>query len=174
MKITGKFLGILLLGLLFINTNTSIFAQVKKEKDKREEGKNVTEDKKMMCSMDGEKGCCTGIKGLTDDQKLKMEKMETSHQKELLQLRNQKCEKESHLKTLEFSDNADLGAINKTIDEIGALKVDMMKKCAAHKQEVRKILTDEQRLQFDLKADKPGMREGMNKPQMHHNHDGDK
>ena len=151
MKITGKKIMTMMLALIFIGMSTSMFAQGNKERDKKEEGKMAGMEKKEMCNKDGKKESCCGIKGLSDEQKQKIEKLKTSHQKEMLQLKNQVCEKKSHLKTLETADNADLSAINKTIDEILVVKAQMMKKCAAHKQDIRKILTDDQRVKFDLK-----------------------
>jgi Spy/CpxP family protein refolding chaperone len=178
MKIIGKKIVTVTLALLFISLSTSMFAMGSKEKDKKEEGKTMGMEKKEMCSKDCKKGSCCGIKGLSDEQKQKIEKMKSSHQKEMLQLKNLECEKKSHLKTLETADNADLNAINKTIDEIGAVNVDKMKKCAAHKQEIRKILTDEQRISFDLKECKKGMKEKegrrAQKQRPDHDHDGDK
>jgi hypothetical protein len=52
-------------------------------------------------------------------------------------------------------------AINKTIDEISVLKTTIAKKREAHKQEVRKLLNDEQRLFFDANAGKRGQGKGM-------------
>ena len=54
-----------------------------------------------------------------------------------------------------------MNAINKTIDEISVLKNTMMKKREAHKQEIRKILNDEQRLFFDAHSEKRGEGKGM-------------
>ena len=163
MKITGKKIMTMMLALIFIGMSTSMFAQGNKEKDKKEEGKMAGMEKKEMCNKDGKKESCCGIKGLSDEQKQKIEKLKTSHQKEMLQLKNQVCEKKSHLKTLETADNADLSAIDKTIDEILVVKAEMMKKCAAHKQDIRKILTDDQRVRFDLKECKRGPKEKRNR-----------
>ena len=162
-----------MLALLLISLSTSMFAQSKKE-----DGKNVGKENKEMKCKENKKCCNLGIKGLSDEQKQKIEKIETANQKELLQLRNQLDEKRSHLKSLESADNADLNAINKTIDEISAINGEIMKSDAAKKQEIRKVLTEEQRLQFDLKDAKKCMKEKQNKKcekQLpNSNHDGSK
>lgn len=87
---------------------------------------------------------------LTEEQQKKVDELKTAHLKETLQLKNQIKEKEAALNTLETAEKPDMGKINKTIEEIGAIKIEMQKKNAAHRQEVRKLLTEEQRLKFDM------------------------
>jgi Spy/CpxP family protein refolding chaperone len=111
------------------------------------------------------KSCCQqdmmmkGIPDLTDQQKKQIEDLQTPHMKDMMQFKNQMAEKHAHLKTLQTADKPDNAAINKTIDEITGLQNDMMKKCSAHRQAVRALLTDKQRVIFDAKCGKGG--EGM-------------
>ena len=91
-----------------------------------------------------------GIPNLTDDQKKKIKELRVPLSKEVLPLTNQLAEKKAHLKTLQTAEKADLSAINSTIDDIGQLQSQIMKKHAAHTQAVRKLLTDEQRIAFDM------------------------
>lgn len=107
------------------------------------------------------KGMYANIPNLTDEQQKKIDALTIPHRKEMQVLRAQMKEKQAHLETLRIADNADMTAINKTIDEISVLKTTMMKKREAHKQEIRKILTDEQRLIFDANAGKRGEGKGM-------------
>ncbi len=93
--------------------------------------------------------CVKNIPDLTDEQQKQIEKLQLSHQKAMLTLRNQLGEKKAQLRTLQTVDNADINAINKKIDEISVIKTDMAKKQAAHQQDIRKQLTDSQRLYFD-------------------------
>ena len=44
--------------------------------------------------------------------------------------------------------------INKTIDEIGALQIQMMKEREAHHQQIRSILAEKQRVIFDSRGGK--------------------
>ena len=90
-----------------------------------------------------------GIPDLTEEQKEKIEAVKLDHKKQKMQLKNELNEKMAHKKTLMTSDDVDMQEINKTIDEIGAIKTEMMKKDAAHIQEIRSLLTDEQRIYFD-------------------------
>jgi len=93
-----------------------------------------------------------GIPNLTDDQKKKIHDLKTPFSKEVLPLSNQLSEKRAHLKTLETAEKTDLNAINSTIDEISQLQAQLMKKRAAHTQSIRKLLTDDQRIAFDMKS----------------------
>jgi len=93
-----------------------------------------------------------GIPDLTEDQKKKIKDLKTPLHKEILPLKNQLAEKKAHLKTLQTADKADLKSINTTIDEMTQLQSQIMKKRAAHPQAVRALLTDEQRIAFDMKT----------------------
>ena len=93
-----------------------------------------------------------GIPNLTEDQKNKIKELRTPLHKEILPLRNQLDEKKAHLKTLQTAEKADLKSINSTIDEMTPLQSQIMKKHAAHTQAVRALLTDDQRIAFDMRA----------------------
>ena len=99
-----------------------------------------------------EMGSIYGIPNLTDDQKKKINDLRTPLHKEILPLRNQLAEKSAHLKTLQTAEKADLKSINTTIDEMAQLQSQITKRHAAHTQAVRALLTDEQRIAFDMRA----------------------
>ncbi|OFX44174.1 MAG: hypothetical protein A2046_08105 [Bacteroidetes bacterium GWA2_30_7] len=105
-------------------------------------------------AQDFEKGMLKNIPNLTEEQTKKIESLKTPHLKQMLPIKNQLGEKKAQLNTLSTAEKADMVAINKKIDEIGDLKTQMMKNREAHKQEIRKILTEEQRLIFDMHNDK--------------------
>jgi len=89
------------------------------------------------------------IPDLTDQQQSTIDSLTVIHLKEMKTLRNEMGEKEARLKTLTSADNADMAAINKSIDEISVLKANMAKKREAHRQSVRGMLNEKQRLYFD-------------------------
>ena len=97
-----------------------------------------------------------GIAGLSEDQKAQIHKLRISHLKDVQALRNQVRENRAHFKTLMTSENPDMNAINKNIDEFGGIRSQLMKKQAAHIQDIRKLLNDEQRLIFDRKVTENG------------------
>lgn len=116
--------------------------------------------------------CMKGIPDLTDDQKKKIEEFCLATKKEMNSIKNQMGEKQAHLKTLQDAEKADMTAINKTIDEISALKADMMKKHEATRQSIRGLLTEKQKTIFDSQP-KGGCHGGDAKCGMHGNN-GDK
>lgn len=93
---------------------------------------------------------------LTETQREQAKSVYLSHTEKMIQLRNLSGEKEAKLRTLSSTQNADMGQINKVIEEIGDLNIRLMKNRASQKQELRKILTDEQRAMFDLHSQRFG------------------
>jgi Spy/CpxP family protein refolding chaperone len=105
------------------------------------------------------KGPANGLE-LTESQQREMETLRLKLQKEILPIRNSIGENRARMRTLTTADNADLKAINKLIDQNSDLQAQMAKLRAAHHQEVRKILTEEQRIKFDSRAFARGNRNG--------------
>ena len=97
----------------------------------------------------GFKEKCMNLPNLTDEQKEKMQQLRTENMKIMLEKRNLVHEKMAKLQTLQTADKADMKAINALIDEIAVVKADMAKQHAAHRQQIRNLLTDEQRVIFD-------------------------
>ncbi|KPK62775.1 hypothetical protein AMJ83_09845 [candidate division WOR_3 bacterium SM23_42] len=98
------------------------------------------------------------IPDLTEAQKEQMKELRVEHMKALQPLRNQMGEKKARLRTLSTSDKVNMTEINRVIDDIGKMQTQMMKLRAQHRQDVRKLLTDEQRVIFD--AHKPPHQDG--------------
>lgn len=106
-----------------------------------------------------------GIPNLSSDQQKKIEALGVSFRKETLPITNVLAEKQAHLRTLQASDKADMGAINSTIDEMTQLRSQLMKKQAGHHEAVRKLLTDDQRVAFDSRG---GRMQGFHHPRGKH------
>ncbi|BDX39308.1 hypothetical protein CYCD_26630 [Tenuifilaceae bacterium CYCD] len=100
------------------------------------------------------------IPNLTDEQQKKIQELRVQHIKEITPLKNELGEKRAHLRTLESAEKPDLNAINKTIDEMSAIRAQIMKKSAAHRIEVASLLTDEQKVFFNAHHGK-GLKKGM-------------
>ena len=64
-------------------------------------------------------------------------------------LRNQLGEKKARLRTLTTADKVNMTEVNKVIDDIGAMQTQLMKLKEQRRQEIRKLLNDEQRVMFD-------------------------
>lgn len=96
------------------------------------------------------------ITDLTDQQKTEVEKLRVAHMKEAQQIKNQMDIKRAELKALQTVENPDMDAINKKIEEKAALRTELEKKGAEHKQAVRNILTNDQRVIYDQKMARHG------------------
>jgi Spy/CpxP family protein refolding chaperone len=105
----------------------------------------------------------SGLK-LTDDQKAKIKEIHMASYKEMKELQNQMGELKAKQRTLTTADKTDMNAINANIDEISKVMNKMMKIRAANHQQVRNLLTDEQKMLFDSKA---MQRHFKNKMRMH-------
>lgn len=100
------------------------------------------------CRMSGHKGM---IPGLSEEQQDQIKTLRTEHMKERQSLQNQMAEKKARLRTLSTADKVNMAEINKVIDEFGKMRTQMMKLKEQHRQEVRKMLNDEQRVFFDAR-----------------------
>ena len=93
-----------------------------------------------------------GIPDLTDEQKDKIKGLHIDHLKSLLPLENQLDEKRARLKSLTTVDNVNLEKIDGVIDDITSINNKIMKSRVRHGQDIRNILTEEQRIIFDSRA----------------------
>lgn len=109
----------------------------------------------------GHRGMAEGL-NLTDEQKAAFKQGMIDMQKQMKPLRNELGEAEAHQKTLVTAEKPDFSAINKNIEKIGALKIEMAKIQTKHRLDMRAQLTDEQKLKFDLFKGKMGHRNGQN------------
>ena len=87
---------------------------------------------------------------LTDEQKEAFKQGMIAVQKQMQPLRNQLGEAEAHQRTLMTAEKPDLKDINKNIEKIGEIKVEMAKLQAKYHLEMRAQLNDEQKLKFDM------------------------
>ena len=87
---------------------------------------------------------------LTDVQKESFKKSMLAVHKQLQPLHNELGEMEAHQKSLVTAEKPDFNAINKNIEKIGELRVQMAKIETKARVELRAQLTDEQRLKFDM------------------------
>jgi Spy/CpxP family protein refolding chaperone len=96
-------------------------------------------------------GFCPAIPDLTENQKAKIKELHLRFLKESMNINNQLSEKRVKMKSLMTAEKADMNAINQLIDEIHVLKAQIAKLKAVETQDIRKELTEEQRILFDSK-----------------------
>ncbi len=89
------------------------------------------------------------IPNLTEEQKDQIKALRLEMMKKALPVRNLIAEKRARLRSLQTEKNVNLKKVNALIDEIAGLKADIAKMRAAKKQQIRRLLTEEQRIIFD-------------------------
>ena len=100
------------------------------------------------------------IPDITDDQKTKIKAIRTETMKQMLPLKNQMNEIRAQKRTLSTASKVDMKAINKKIDEQTKVKAEMMKLRAKSMQDIRALLTDDQRIVFDMHSGNKGKANG--------------
>ncbi len=92
---------------------------------------------------------CLNIPNLTDEQQDQLETMRTqriaastAHRAEMNELRARK-------RSISISENPDMNELENIIDQMAELRAEHIKSAANHRQQVREMLTSEQRVYFD-------------------------
>lgn len=151
----------------------SLSAAVMAQKADNDSKKSFHGKDREMRMNDDQRGPKNGL-NLTDAQKEAFKQSMMATQKQLQPLRNELGEVKAHQKTLMTAEKPDLNDINKNIEKMGALKVEMAKIQAKKHLDMRAQLTDEQLLKFDNHKDRmmhqresKGMRPGRGLQQNH-------
>ncbi|HEY5511421.1 MAG TPA: periplasmic heavy metal sensor [Prolixibacteraceae bacterium] len=140
---------IFMVGLL-AGLSASLMAQTTEVTPKKQGAKDQVEmSKEKGDAYQAQRSAAMGL-NLNEEQKKAFKQNMLALHKQILPIKNELGEAEAHQKTLMTAEKTDLGAINKNIEKIGALRVEMAKIMAKHRVEMRAQLTDEQRLKFDL------------------------
>ena len=96
---------------------------------------------------------------LTDEQMEQINDLRTDMMKKALEIRNKINLNQAELRLLTTGEDADMKAVNSKNDDIADLRAQMMKIHAAHRQDVRNLLNEEQQVIFDQRG--PGFGMGM-------------
>jgi len=92
-----------------------------------------------------------GIPNLTAEQVSKIEKLKLQFEKEMLPLRQKMQTLNLEMRTL-MAEGADLTKLGAKIDEMSKVRAEIQKKGLAHRQQIRSLLTDEQKTYFDRRG----------------------
>ena len=166
MKYSTPHLAGLLLPLLLLSFASSSMAADREYSTHPKMGHHKSMDKAMQHK--GKDGHFFGShwkQTLNDKQKAKIDKMHLELKKNLALLKPKSDLARAELNQLVISDKPDTAALNKKIDEITALKGELMKKRYAHMAEMRSVLTPEQQVSFDM-----GILSGKHGGAKHKNH----
>ncbi len=89
------------------------------------------------------------IPDLSEDQRQNIKKVDLAHLEKMTPLRHQLMEKNARLASLLVANPFDLKETEKIADEIGKIKSSKLKLQISHDQELRSLLTPEQKIIFD-------------------------
>jgi Spy/CpxP family protein refolding chaperone len=92
------------------------------------------------------------IPDLTEEQQEQIQSIMLDIREQMLPIQNQMREKRARLRTLSTGTEVDAKAAESVIEEIGDLRTQMMKERFASRQEIRTLLTDEQKVWFDSRS----------------------
>ena len=140
MKTTGKITTLLIVAILTISSANALAQRGRGMKGMSMPGERMQRF---------QQACTQMIPDLTEEQKTQIQELRVEQMKQMTTFRNQLMEKRARLRTLETQDKPDMNAINSVIEDMGEIRTNMQKNRAEHRQEVREILTDEQRVFYD-------------------------
>lgn len=108
------------------------------------------------------RGFTMPTESLDEKQREEIENIRVEQLKERLQTSNLLREKRVKLKELQTVNTPDMDEINKVIDEMAVLQAQEMKAQAASRQQIRNLLTEKQRVYYDMPiaANRENMRVG--------------
>lgn len=119
--------------------------------------KNNKQRMEKMQEMHQQRNLMQKIPDLSDQQQEQIRDTRLNTRKEVMPLQNRMREKAARLKTLRTAENADMAAINTVVEEMSSLRAEIMKARLASEQEIRSLLTDDQRVVFDSRRAMQGM-----------------
>ncbi len=93
----------------------------------------------------------TGMIGFTTEQEEQLKSFKLEQMKAMTQYRNSLGEYKASLKTITSVDDVKLKDVDKLLDEMGKIKLEMAKNKLSHQQVIRAMLTDEQKVMFDMR-----------------------
>ena len=96
--------------------------------------------------------------GLSDDQKQQMIDLRIDHLKQVQPLKNQLRELQVTQKGIISSQKPDMKSLMSNVEKISDIKKEMMKNGVDHRLAVRNILTEDQRVLWDARSSRKGVR----------------
>jgi Spy/CpxP family protein refolding chaperone len=91
-----------------------------------------------------------GMMNFTAEQQEQLKTLKVEQMKSMTQFRNKLGEFNAKMKTITSADDVNLKDVDKLLDEMGEVKLEMAKNQLAFKQSIRAMLTDEQKVMMDM------------------------
>lgn len=106
-----------------------------------------------------QQGGCLGLDDLTPEQEARIRELQLKRMEQSLQHRNAMDELRVRRRSLMTTGDTDMAEVNRVIDQMAEKRAQWMKDNAAHRQQIRGLLTDEQRIIYDSRTSgRPAMR----------------
>jgi len=138
-----KILQAAVVSLLLVSVPATVFAQ---RGDKRGDGPSRDCDARMkMHKPFGNPQMMKEKLGLTDTQVVEIGKINTRHEKAMLDYREKLAPKKIQLKRLLLEDNVDMKKVRSVLEDISGIQVDLHMLRIQHRLSIEKVLTEEQR-----------------------------
>ena len=139
---------VIILTVIFL-CPTLLFSQ---ERVLKKEHRSKVMKEKMMHKKKMFKKAAMKLPNLTEEQKEKIKGIKMQLKKELFENKKKLIEVEADLQVARLEKNASMSKIYSLVEKIGEVKIDNSKLKEKSKQDIRKLLTDEQRLVFDERS----------------------
>lgn len=140
---------------LILTLSLSANAQQRANNSEKPRGDRQEQMKKMQADRQQR---MMSILDLSAEQRDQVKEVRLNNQKGMLPFRNAMQEKNAKLRTLTTADNYDEEAVKELISEIADLRSAMLTMQIAHRQQIRELLTEEQRIKFDTFRQNSSMR----------------
>lgn len=124
----------------------------------RNQGKNMNMNQDRTPGM---RMACNNIPDLTEEQQDKIQLLRTKHLKAQTENRNLYREKMAQIRTLTSGSTTDMTKAEVLADEASAIKANMMKSSLNHRNNIRNLLTEDQKVYFDAHSSRIGMHNKM-------------
>ena len=95
---------------------------------------------------------CSNIPDLTEAQTEAIQSLRTEKLKSATEHKNKMAELRARKRTLMTADSPNMAEIDKVIDEMSELRKEHLKSNARHRQSVRSLLTEDQRVYYDARG----------------------
>lgn len=130
--------------LVFTLFTINIEAQERAKRQRRQNGPRFEQEQRQQREPREPRG--PKIPNLTEEQQEQIKAFRLDHAKTTLPIRNQVNELEAKLKTLTSADELNKNEVGRVIDNLSDLKAELMKQRVAHMEDVKSVLTEEQKV----------------------------
>lgn len=134
---------------LLLSLSVSAIGQQRSKNTDRDRGERVERFQQKRNAQMKQHQRAMAMLDLSDEQKEQIREIHLDGQKEMLPLKTQLQEAHANLRTLTVADNYDEAEVQEVIGKISELTETMLITRVEHRQQIRELLDDDQRVKFD-------------------------